>query len=208
MLHTVLSWLEHPLFLLYNDEVSVAELLGFLTGVWCVYLCVKAKVLNFPVGLANNFFFLIIFMDAKLFADSMLQVVYIVLALFGWWAWLKLGPQRTELQVHDEPRSLYWGLGVALAATAIMWPVLVNLHDTAPFWDALTTGLSLGAQMLLCLKRLQNWWLWIAADIIYIPLYLVKGLALTSGVYLIFLGLCIMGLKQWKGTPLPQEAPA
>lgn len=199
-MHQILTWLEHPLFLLYNDEVSVAELLGFITGAWCVWLCVGPKVLNFPVGIANNLFFLLIFFDAKLYADGILQIFYAVLGLFGWYAWLKLGPQKTELDVGSSRRGLIWGILASIVITAILWPILRSVNDTAPFWDAVTTGLSLSAQTLLSLKKVQNWWLWMAADIIYVPLYVVKGLALTSGVYAIFFGLCVLGYKQWRAT--------
>jgi nicotinamide mononucleotide transporter len=204
-MHSIITWLEHPLFLLYNDHVSVAELLGFITGIWCVYLTVKISIWNFPIGLANNLFFLFIFAEAGLFADSALQVVYIVVTAFGWWAWLKLGPGKTELDVTNSPKALLWGLVGAVAATAIMLPVLRSIHDTAPFWDAATTGLSLSAQTLLSLKKLQNWWLWMMADVIYIPLYVVKGLALTSGVYVVFLALCFAGYKQWRAACPSEE---
>lgn len=202
-MHEIIDWLQQPLFLLYNDEVSVAELLGFITGIWCVYLTVKISVWNFPVGLANNVFFLIIFAEAGLFADSALQVVYIVVTAFGWWAWLKMGPGKTELDVTSSYKAAGWGVLGAIGATAIMWPVLISIHDTAPFWDAATTGLSLSAQTLLSLKKLQNWWFWMLADIIYIPLYVVKGLALTSGVYIVFFALCIAGYKQWRAALNP-----
>jgi nicotinamide mononucleotide transporter len=71
-------------------------------------------------------------------------------------------------------------------------------NDGAPFWDALTTALSLAAQWLLNTKKIQNWWFWIAADCIYIPLYVVKRLDLTALVYMLFLGLCITGLAAWR----------
>jgi nicotinamide mononucleotide transporter len=198
MLHEIFNPLNYVLFHLINDEVSISELLGFITGAWCVWLTVKAKVLNFPVGIANSFFFLLLFLNAGLYADSALQIVYIVLGFFGWYAWLKFGPQKTELEVTSSWRWLAWGAVGSVAMTAGLWPILLSVHDIAPFLDALTTGLSLSAQTLLSFKKFQNWFLWIAADLIYIPLYVSKGLALTSGVYIIFLCMCFAGIKQWR----------
>jgi hypothetical protein len=66
---------------------------------------------------------------------------------------------------------------------------LERAHDIAPFWDALTTAISLAAQFLLNCKRIENWTFWIAADIIYIPLYVVKLLDLTAIVYVLFLAI-------------------
>ena len=75
--------------------------------------------------------------------------------------------------------------------------MLRQAHDTAPFWDALTTALSLAAQWLLNSKQLENWYFWIAADAVYVPLYFAKALNLTGIVYALFLGMCLFGLRSW-----------
>lgn len=199
LLHEIFSPLNYTLFHLVNDEVSVSELLGFITGAWCVWLTVKAKLLNFPVGIANSFFFLLLFLNAGLYADSALQIMYIVLGFVGWWAWIYAGPDKTELKVQSSWTWTAWGAVGVVLITGGLWPLLTSVHDVAPFLDALTTGLSISAQTLLSFKKLQNWFFWILADLIYIPLYVSKGLALTSGVYVIFLCMCFAGLYQWYG---------
>jgi nicotinamide mononucleotide transporter len=186
-------------FRLLGEPVSWAELLGFVTGVACVALAVARRIENFPVGIANNLFFLILFADARLFADASLQVVYLGLGVMGWWAWLRLGPRRGALQVGlASPRLLAWtAVGVA-AGTLALIPLLRAADDAAPALDALTTAISLGAQWLLNLKKLENWLVWIAADLIYVPLYLSRDLNLTALVYVVFLGLCVAGWRQWR----------
>lgn len=84
----LLAPLNVVLFTLGSDHVSVAESLGFVTGAACVWLTVASRVSNFPVGIANSAFFLVLFLSARLYADSGLQVVYIVLGFAGWWQWL------------------------------------------------------------------------------------------------------------------------
>lgn len=195
----VLAPLNVALFTLGNDQVTVAELLGFVTGAASVWLTVLARIGNFPVGIANSAFFLVLFFSARLYADSGLQVVYIVLGFTGWWQWLHGGQARTRLTVARSGwrplaacpvfvAAATWGLTIALGAA----------HDIAPFWDAVTTGLSLAAQFLLNCKRIENWAFWIAADIVYIPLYVVKRLDLTAVVYVLFLGMCFAGLVVWR----------
>jgi nicotinamide mononucleotide transporter len=92
----------------------------------------------------------------------------------------------------------------------VLTVVLTRAGDIAPFWDALTTALSLAAQWLLNLKQFENWYFWIAADVIYIPLYFVKVLYLTGIVYVIFLGLCFTGVRAWRRElrPRVEMAPA
>ena len=72
-----------------------------------------------------------------------------------------------------------------------------RIPDSAPLADALTTCLSLVAQWLLNTKRIETWFFWIAADCIFIPLYVSQGLILTASVYVLFLGLCVAGLRAW-----------
>ena len=195
----LLAPLNTVLFTLGNDQVSVAELLGFVTGAAGVWLTVKAHISNFPVGIANSAFFLVLFLSARLYADSGLQVVYIVLGFVGWWQWLRGGAGRGRLVVARSG----WPLLATCAAfvACATWGLTLLLgwaHDIAPFWDALTTALSLAAQFLLNLKRIENWAFWILADIIYVPLYAVKRLDLTAIVYVLFLSMCFMGVAAWR----------
>jgi len=194
-----LAPLNVALFTLGNDHVSVAELLGFVTGAASVWLTVLARISNFPVGIANSAFFLALFLSARLFADSGLQVVYIVLGFAGWWQWLHGGLERSRLTVDRAG----WPLVVCCVAFVALgtWGLTVLLdaaHDIAPFWDALTTAVSLAAQFLLNCKKIENWVFWIAVDVVYIPLYLVKRLDLTAIVYVLFLGLCVAGISAWR----------
>jgi len=213
----LLAPLNAVLFTLGNDQVSVAELLGFVTGAASVWLTVKAHISNFPVGIANSAFFLVLFLSARLYADSGLQVVYIVLGFAGWWQWLHCvtrqdGTGRSGLVVARSG----WPLLAGCAAFAVFatWGLTLLLgwaHDIAPFWDALTTALSLAAQFLLNLKRIENWAFWILADIIYVPLYAVKRLDLTAIVYVLFLSMCFLGVAAWRKAlraSAPASAPA
>jgi nicotinamide mononucleotide transporter len=202
----LLAPLNVALFTLGNDHVSVAELLGFVTGAASVWLTVRARISNFPVGIANSAFFLVLFLSARLYADSGLQIVYIVLGLAGWWQWVHGGHGLTRLRVARTGWCLLAGCGLfTITATWGLTILLTAAHDIAPFWDALTTALALVAQLLLNLKRIENWAFWIAADLVYVPLYIVKRLDLTAVVYVMFLVMCFAGVQAWRRALQPGD---
>ena len=197
-LGVVVSPLNHVLFVIGADHVTWAELLGFITGGACVWLTVRSSVLNFPVGIANSAFFLVLFAYASLWSDAALQIVFIALGFLGWCRWVRPGwAQVITVRWASIPAVLVCVAFVA-TATPVLTVVLRAADDSAPFWDALTTGLSLAAQWLLNAKRVQTWWFWIAADVIYVPLYVSKHLTLTAAIYLLFLGMCALGLQAWR----------
>lgn len=176
------------------------DIAGFVTGAICVWLVVRNSIWNFAWGIANAAIFLVSFVSAGLFADSALQVVYVALNGYGWWAWLHAGPDRHALPMrHISVRLTLVCAAFVAVATAVFATILADaLGSTVPFWDGLTTALSLAAQYLLTRKVYENWYLWIAADVVYVPLYVSKHLPLTGALYLIFLAMCIAGLVQWR----------
>lgn len=195
--------------LLHHGDTTPVEAFAFVTGALCVWLTVKESAWNFPISLINVVAFFVVFLRARLFADMSLQVVFFILTLVGWYLWLFGGTRRTALKVS---RCKPVGILISLAATALItaawWPVLKMVDDSAPFFDALTTAISLTAQWLLNSKRLENWHYWILADLLYVPLYLYKGLYLTSLLYGVFLVMATMGLIEWLATWRKQRAAA
>ena len=178
---------------------SFTETLGFVTGAWCVWLTVKEHVWNWPIGIANSFFFLILFWQSALFADAILQIIYIILGALGWYWWLYGGEKKTELPItHTPMREWMWLLVLLSLGTWAEWVILVRAQDTLPFWDALTTAMSLVAQYLLTKKRLENWYVWMSVDVIYVWLYAYKNLYLTAILYAIFFAMCVRGFVEWK----------
>jgi nicotinamide mononucleotide transporter len=192
--------LQRPLLTVLGTPVSWTEVLGFGSGALCVWLVARRHISNWPIGIANNLFFVLLFTQAGLYADAGLQVIFITLAGYGWWTWAHGGgPGPQALPVRRTART-EWRLLLAagVVATPALTLLLSRLTDsTVPFWDALTTALSLLATYGQCRKRLESWWLWIAADLVYIPLYAYKDLYLTSLLYVGFLALCLVGLRDW-----------
>lgn len=181
------------------------EILGFTTGLTCVFLAARRNVANFAVGIANNLVFLVLFTRHALYADAGLQVVYLGLAVAGWVAWVRGRAEPTF--VRDAPRRAIPALAAAFVVmTAVLWLVLHLFTDsTTELPDAATTAGSLVAQYMLNRRWLQNWYVWIAVDVVYIGLFGYKGLWITAALYLVFIAVCIGGYRGWSRSRAPER---
>lgn len=176
------------------------DVAGALTGLVNVGLLVRNSPWNFPWAIINVTIYLFAFWTAGLYGDASLQAVYICLNAYGWWAWVHGGADRTPLPISrlDVRGRIAAAAGVAVLA-AVFAPLLARfLHSSVPWADGTTTALSLVAQLLLNRRIYENWWLWIAADCIYVPLYAYKHLPFTAALYTVFIALCVAGLRSWR----------
>jgi nicotinamide mononucleotide transporter len=193
--------------------VTWTEIYGFVTGALSVWLAVKENVWNWPIAAANAVFFFVLFLEHRLYGDMGLQVIFFGLAVRGWYLWLHGGEHHTHLRVSRISARLAVILTiVTVAATVLMADYLRRINDAAPFLDAFTTVLSLVGQYLMTKKVVENWYVWGFADILYIYLYIQRGLLLTSVLYVIFLVMCIAGAVEWQRSlrssrpPVPASA--
>ena len=180
--------------------MSAIEIFGFVTGAACVWLLVKQNIWNWPIGIANNILFVVLFWRSRLFADMGLQFVYMALGALGWWRWMH-APRGSgeQLAVRRTPARSLLGFAIfAIAATPALTWLLRVVQGSAPFLDALTTVLSIVAQYMMTRKYIENWLVWIVADVIYVGLYLSRGLRLTAILYFLFLLMCVQGWREWR----------
>lgn len=196
---SVIDFLNQAVFSLGGTPVMLSELLGFVLGVATVWLVAVNNVWTYPIGILQAGFFFVLFIETKLYTDAYLQVFFIVVQFVGWWAWLRGGKNRTELRVRNAPLWV-WPLIVGSLGVFVylMVPILREAHGAYPAIDSTTTGLSVAAQFLMTFRYVQQWYLWILADLIYIPLYFAKNLYFTSLLYVVFLGICVIGLIKWR----------
>ena len=189
--------------------MSWNEFLGFVTGAICVWLCVKENVWNWPTGIANNIFYIVVFWTSGLYADSILQWIYIAISIYGWWNWLHGAAAHSKLKIgHASLVGMALYVLLTATGTLVFYELLRRYtNSTVPMWDGITTAMSLVAQYMLTRKLVENWWFWIVADLIYIVLYAYKRLFLTSLLYAIFLAMCIIGLRQWLTTMADSREP-
>lgn len=197
---TIADWLFSPALTAWGVPTTWAEVIGFVTGAACVWMVARQHIANWPLGIANNLMWLLLFADVGLYADSGLQGIYIALGLWGWWQWLHGAQDRAPRQVRGTSAREWLCLtAAAVIGTAVLtWFLDSQTSSTVPFWDAATTALSLLAVYGQALKLWESWLLWMAADVIYVPLYHVKNLDLTAILYVGFFLLCLVGLREWR----------
>lgn len=195
----LLAWLDSAAFVIAGVAVSWSEVLGDLTGAACVVLVAKQNVWNWPLGLLNNVFWALLFWRAKLYSDSSLQGIFFVLGCYGWWRWQPKQNTGAVLAVRRTRASEWTTLaGLVVVATALLAAWLAHATDSpAPLADATVLTLSLAATWGQAEKLLESWWIWIAVDVISVPLYVSRSLYPTAGLYAIFGIICVFGLRAW-----------
>jgi nicotinamide mononucleotide transporter len=192
---------------------SCLELVAVLFGIVSVFLSVREKIWSWPTALVNVALYFVLFYETGLYSDMGLQAVYFVLSLYGWYEWLYGGAGRTTLTVSRTPPRL-WAILIAIAI--VFWAILGRLTSglpgvALPYVDAATATTSLVAQYMMTRKLLENWALWIAVDVVYIGMFIFKGLYLTAGNYAVYLGLAVLGHIAWKrslATSMPATVAA
>lgn len=190
--------------------MSPVEWAAAVTGLASVWLTVRENVWCWPTGLVSVALYVWVFYQARLYADTGLQVVYIVLSVYGWWEWLHGGPGRRELPVGRASGRLMAGMiALALLGALVLGYGLDRWTDAAlPYADSLITSTSLVAQWMLARKLWENWTLWITVDVMAVGVFAFKGLVITTVLYVVFLGMAIAGWREWRETLRKQERAA
>lgn len=189
--------------------MTTLEAIAFVLGVINVTLVVRRSLWNYPFGLVMVSLYAVIFRDAKLYSDAILQLFFVIVQIYGWINWAQSKSNEGKVVVRrlaPVERSLW--LAGAAAATALWGWGMHRYTDAAfPWWDAGVAMLSVAAQILMSRRAIENWVLWITVDGIAIGLYAAKDLWLTALLYMIFLALSVWGLMDWRRAEQRQSPP-
>src|SRR6202034_4441596 len=141
------------------------ELAGFVTTCVGIWLTTKRLLICWPVVLAADIFYLVVFYRARLLSDALLQVFFVAFTLYGWWHWWRGVRQDGEVRVVPlSLPSLLLALAAGAAGSFILGAIAVRLHAALPHLDAALTSYSLVASWWQARKHIANWWLWIVVD--------------------------------------------
>lgn len=190
-----------PVFSLWGSPVTGVELAAFVLSLAMVVCNIRVNVLAWPLAIAASLLYFLLFWDSRLYGEASLQLFFVVVALWGWWQWLR-GRMADGAALRVRTLSPRARLGL-LAAVLLAWPLLASLlhHATdsdVPWWDALPTTGSLAGQWLLGRKYVENWPVWVAVNAVSVGLFAWKGLWLTVLLYGLFLLMALWGWRAWQ----------
>lgn len=192
----------------YALHIDLLELSGLIFGLLCVWWLIKQNILTWPAGIIYVFISFVIFWRIRLYGDFILHIFFLVLNIYGWYYWVRHRKSDQE-ELPVTTYSLRINLIVAAITALGVWVFgyflenLPNLFSglepaALPYWDATTSILSVTGMWLTTRKKLENWYYWLAVDILASVIYVYKGIyfyALLYGVYVI---LAISGYVEWR----------
>jgi len=201
--NTLLGWMQPffaPAFTLWGAPVSALEIVAFVLALVMVVLNMRVNPLAWPLAIISSLLYVALFWNSRLYGDASLQIFFALVALWGWWQWLRgTAADGAALRVRALPARTSWWL---LLALLVAWPAtglfLKRYTDTdVPWWDAFPTAASVIGQWLLGRKYIENWWAWIVVNIVSVGLFAYKGLWLTMVLYSLFIAMSFIGWRAW-----------
>jgi nicotinamide mononucleotide transporter len=193
-------------FQVWEYPVSWVELIASVFGLVSVFLASKAIIWTWPIGIVNEVFLFILFFQVQLYANMSLQVFFFVVTLYGWYHWGKSKQAPSISALNWKWRGIL--MGIMLVGTVLAGLLFKDIHELLPkyfkepqaypFADSAVMMMSIVGTVLLARKNWETWILWIAVDAVSMVLSFQKAVYFLAMEYVIFLGLSVFGLYQWK----------
>lgn len=180
--------------------MSAFELVAAVVTALSIWLATRENIWYYPTGLVALVMYTWVYFNARLYAESLLQVVCLGLMIYGWYEWLHGGTQKTVLPVTRTPRWAWLaGITTGVLGSAIVIVLQLRFTDNPnPYVDSSLFVWSLVAQWMTARKWIENWILWIAVNTVSVPLYVMRELWPTAVLYVVLWILAFVGYRQWK----------
>ena len=181
-------------------DTTVLEIIAVFFGLLSVWYARKEDIKVYPTGIISVVIYVYICVGVKLYADMGINFVYFVMSVYGWYTWTRKDQSKELLKItYCTKKQHLISLAMFLFFFISLIYILTNHTDsTVPYLDAFNTSIFIVGMWLMAIKKIENWIYWIIGDAISIPLYLYKGLVLTSFQFTVFLILAIMAYLEWK----------
>ena len=190
-------------FSLWGSPTTWLEIVAFILALGMVGFNIRELHWGWPLAVVSSLMYFALFWKSRLYGDASLQIFFALIALWGWWQWLRGSRSTTDNARLHVARLSRSGILWTIAVSALLWPVtgyfLKRYTDTdVPWWDAFPTALSVVGQYLLGRKYIENWLMWIVVNVASVALFAYKGLWLTVILYTLFIALSVVGWRAWQ----------
>ena len=180
------------------------EILGVIIGFIYLWLEYKASIYLWLTSIIMPAIDLFVYFDAGLYADVAINIYYLIIGVYGWMSWRygisrKNGTEKYDLKISHTSRRQW--LRLLIAYIVIHFAIsfaLINFTDTdVPWFNGLTSALSIIGMWMLAKKLIEQWFVWFVVDILSAVLYFYKGLEPTALLYSVYAIVAILGYKKW-----------
>jgi len=182
--------------------IIILEAIVLVTGIFSVWYAKKENILVYPTGLVATVITVYLFFRDGLLGDMMMNLYWSAMSIYGWWNWSRKKDNKKVVRISRTTTTEKWiGFGLFLATMGMNYLVYKTFGhnlETSNYVDIFTSGIFFTAMWYMALKKLENWTLWILADIITVPLYAYRGWGMLSLQYIIFTVLAIQAYIAWK----------
>ncbi|WP_341216522.1 nicotinamide riboside transporter PnuC [uncultured Wocania sp.] len=189
----------------YRDKetyIIVLEAIIFVTGIASVWYAKKENILVYPTGLIATIISVYILLKDQLFGDMMMNFYFSIMSIYGWWNWARTKNNKKVVQIsRTNTKEKIIGFGLFVLTMVVTYAVYKSSGveiTTSNYIDVFTSGMFFTGMWYMAKKKIENWTLWIIADIITVPLYAYRGWGMLSFQYLIFTILAIQAYFLWK----------
>ncbi|MEN8804711.1 MAG: nicotinamide riboside transporter PnuC [Wenyingzhuangia sp.] len=189
----------------YQDTSTgdvLLEAVAFVFGIASVVYSKKEDILVYPVGLVATVITVYLLYKAQYFGDMMMNFYYSAMSIYGWWNWSRKKNNKTIVPISrttsTEKRIGVFMVLITMFITSIVYVYFGYDLKTENYIDVFTSGIFFTAMWYMANKKIENWMLWIFADLITVPLYAYRGLGMLSLQYLIFTILAVQGYLAWR----------
>ena len=186
----------------YSNLFIFLELTAVSFGIISVLFARKNNILVYPTGLVSTLIFVYILLEWKLFGDFIINIYYSIMSVLGWYLWSRKKNGVDEFPISVMNQKDYLISTIIFTGTLLFIALVYHFFDKFTDWtayvDTLTTALFFVGMWLMAKRKIENWIIWIIADIISVPLYFYKGLTFSSMQFLLFTIIAILGYLEWK----------
>ena len=169
------------------------EIFGAFTGVVYVVLEILKRRMMWIVGIITSVVYIYVFAQNGFYAMAGLNVYYVVISIYGLWSW-KVTPGICRI---GKRTALFCLLAMIFLFFLLTFILDRFTHAPLPYADALITSLSIVATWMLSRSYLEQWWVWIVADLVAVGVYGVQGLYPTTILYIANSVAAVIGLRRW-----------